>query len=334
MDQPLISVIVPVYKVEDYLYQCVDSILNQTYKNLEIILVDDGSPDHCPVICDSYALRDERVRVIHKANGGPGAARNDALDIAAGSYIAFVDSDDWLEPTAYEEMLRFSQDRDLDVVYCVPNEITEERVSGTRYHYYPDRTVCDAKTVLIRTLKNEISAEPWLKLCRKNCWEGIRFPDQRIYEDIAISHLVLARAEKSVGFIDHPLYNYRINPSGLTQTRKENDRYYFFLALKERYIYALKNERTAVDKACMLAARFAMGTYLDSRVNHWVSLDSHVIEAMTFMKKNRKRLLGSKAASPAEKTAMLLYYYARPVFCGMYYLFDKIREKGSYKGIF
>ena len=329
MEQPLISVIVPVYKVEVYLRQCVDSILNQTYKNLEIILVDDGSPDLCPIICDAYALQDERVKVIHKANEGVGAARNDALDIASGSYIAFVDSDDWLEPTAYEEMMRFSMDSDLDIVYCVPSEIREGRASGTRYHYYPDRTVCDAETILIRTLKNEISAEPWLKICRRHCWEGIRFPEQRIYEDVAISHLVLAKAAKPIGFIDYPLYNYRINLSGLTQTREENGRYQFYLALKERYEYALINEQTAADQACVLAARFAMGTYLDYRVNQWTSLDPYVMDVMTFMNKNKRRLICSKNASMLEKTSMLLFYYAKPVFCGVYYLYTKIRGKGA-----
>ena len=106
--KPLISVIVPVYKVEPYLRQCVDSILNQTYANLEVILVDDGSPDRCGAICDEYAAQDSRVRVIHKSNGGQSTARNMALDVCTGDYIAFVDSDDWLEAKAYEEMMRFT----------------------------------------------------------------------------------------------------------------------------------------------------------------------------------------------------------------------------------
>ena len=102
---PLISVIVPVYKVEEYLARCVDSILGQTYRNLEILLVDDGSPDRCGVMCDEYASRDSRIRVIHKENGGLSSARNAAIDVARGEYIGFVDSDDWIEPETYEALL-------------------------------------------------------------------------------------------------------------------------------------------------------------------------------------------------------------------------------------
>lgn len=96
MDYGKVSVIVPIYKVESYLDQCVQSIVDQTYKNLEIILVDDGSPDHCPIVCDAWAEKDSRIRVIHKENGGFSSARNVGLDAATGDYIQFVDSDDWI----------------------------------------------------------------------------------------------------------------------------------------------------------------------------------------------------------------------------------------------
>ena len=326
MDQPLISVIVPIYNAELYIRQCIDSIINQTYRNLEIILVDDGSPDNCPAICDLYASKDDRVRVIHKENGGQAKAKNIALDIASGDYIAFVDSDDWLELSAYEEMISFSLNQGLDIVYCVPNEITNERISGTRYHYYPDKTVCDARLVLIRMLKNEISSESWLSVCRKHCWEGIRFPEGRIFEDIATSYLLLTNAERPVGFIDQPLYNYRINMMGTTQSRKHNARYHFFLSLKERYEYAQKNELQAVDKACVLAARFALGTYLDYHVNSWVELEPFMKEVMDFLTQHKKNLLFSKSASFFEKAAMFLYYYLRPLFCRIYSIYNKVHR--------
>ena len=104
--QSTISVIIPVYKVEEYLEECLRSVINQTYNNLEIILVDDGSPDHCPQLCDEWSSKDSRIKVIHKENGGLSDARNAGMSIATGEYIAFVDSDDYIAPTMYEQLLK------------------------------------------------------------------------------------------------------------------------------------------------------------------------------------------------------------------------------------
>ena len=102
---PLISVIVPIYNVEKYLDRCVDSIINQTYKNLEIILVDDGSPDNCPQMCDDYAKKDSRIKVVHKENGGLSDARNVGMEVATGEYVSFIDSDDYISLDCYETVL-------------------------------------------------------------------------------------------------------------------------------------------------------------------------------------------------------------------------------------
>lgn len=115
MESKLISVIVPVYNVEKYLSKCIDSILAQTYKNLEIILVDDGSPDNCPKICDEYAKKDNRIKVIHKENGGLSAARNVALDIAKGEYIGFVDSDDFIAEDMYEVLYNLAEKYNAEI---------------------------------------------------------------------------------------------------------------------------------------------------------------------------------------------------------------------------
>ena len=118
MSKSLISVIVPVYKVENFLDRCVESIVGQTYENLEIILVDDGSPDNCPAMCDKWAEKDGRIKVIHKENGGVSSARNAALDIVSGDYICFVDSDDWIDPGMYEFLYKNSQKYDADISCC------------------------------------------------------------------------------------------------------------------------------------------------------------------------------------------------------------------------
>ena len=113
---PKISVVVPIYKVEKYLDRCIYSIINQTYTNLEIILVDDGSPDNCPKICDEYASKDNRIKVIHKQNGGLSSARNAGIKVATGDYIGFVDSDDFIELDMYEQMYKVAYENDVDLV--------------------------------------------------------------------------------------------------------------------------------------------------------------------------------------------------------------------------
>ena len=125
-DDALISVIVPVYKVEQYLEKCVNSISVQTYSNLEIILVDDGSPDKCGDICDSLAKKDNRIKVIHKPNGGLSSARNAGIDIASGQYIGFVDSDDSIEPYMYEKLLGLIKHDGTKLAVCAVNYIYED----------------------------------------------------------------------------------------------------------------------------------------------------------------------------------------------------------------
>ena len=134
MDKPRLSVIVPVYKVEKYIHNCVESILKQTFSDFEVILVDDGSPDRCGEICDSYAFLDKRIKVIHQSNGGLSAARNKGIEIAQGEIIGFVDSDDEISADMYEKMLQYLDDNQLDIVcadtYSVNQSKTKRKPFG------------------------------------------------------------------------------------------------------------------------------------------------------------------------------------------------------------
>jgi len=134
MDNPKISIIIPIYKVEKYLHRCVDSVLAQKCTDLEIILVDDGSPDACPRICDAYALQDKRVRIIHKENGGLSSARNAGLRVATGQYVFFLDSDDWIDPEGLEILYDMAEELQVDFV--------RYRVFRTGWPGLPENTMC------------------------------------------------------------------------------------------------------------------------------------------------------------------------------------------------
>lgn len=178
VDTAKISVIVPVYKVEPYLDKCISSIVNQTYKNLEIILVDDGSPDNCPAMCDAWAEKDSRIRVLHQRNQGGGAARNAGLDLASGSLIAFVDSDDYIVPDMYAHLYTLLE-QSVDIAECSYVEVVGDDAvfaCGYETHSY---TVQEAMEEHIRD--RVFRQLIWNKLYRRHVMDGIRFPtDKRL----------------------------------------------------------------------------------------------------------------------------------------------------------
>ncbi|MGG0177991.1 glycosyltransferase family 2 protein [Gottfriedia acidiceleris] len=202
---PKISIIVPVYKVESYIHKCVDSILAQTLTDFELILVDDGSPDQCGIICDEYAKKDNRIKVIHKKNGGQASARNAALNIAKGDYIGFVDSDDWIEPDMYELLYNICIENDCDIANC------------TSIVHYNDKTIINGSEPL--TIHNRSQAMKalfegalydevvWSKLMKRKLLENLRFPEGIMYEDTAFTYKVINESEK-VCYIGEPKYHY------------------------------------------------------------------------------------------------------------------------------
>ena len=212
----LVSIIIPVYNVEKYLKKCVDSILNQTYTNLEVVLVDDGSTDASGQICDMYAGMDLRVRVIHKANGGLSDARNAGMKIATGEYIGFVDSDDWIEPDMYECLYNLAMENSLDVVagrFC-------ETIDGVDVN-----CECTGEFRIFtgeEMLEINISGHPqyvvtnsvWDRLYRRDILEGMKFPVGRKYEDIVFSTEVFLKA-KRCGYLDSKVYHYTIREDSI-----------------------------------------------------------------------------------------------------------------------
>ena len=305
MDQPLISVIIPVYKVEAYIHQCVDSIINQTYRNLEIILVDDGSPDNCPAICDAYAAQDSRVKVIHKENGGQSSARNAALDICSGEYIAFLDSDDWMDPTAYADVVSFLQKENVDIVVYGVKVVEGDKISVFHgFNHFLEGSVLSAKEVEIMALKDEIGGQPGRKVCHRKCWENLRFPEGRIYEDLAIAYCPFLYAERGVGFLDSSPYNYRYNPtstsySGSTTLKKA---YHIFLAFRDHYIYAQAHYPDLLD---YLAGKTAVPALTVCKLFFSKQSSENAFQDVAlFLRENRKHILRSDQIPFLKKIAV------------------------------
>lgn len=203
----LISVIVPIYKVEPYLDRCVKSIINQTYDNLEIILVDDGSPDGCPAMCDAWAELDSRVKVIHKENGGLSDARNAGLAIATGKLISFIDSDDWIEPDFIEYLYRAMENTGAEIAGCATTFVAEDG-SAIRIRKEAHPSSLDRIEALRRlVLEDGVYQTVWNKLYRRDVIQRIPFAVGKYNEDEFWTYQVFDRIYK-LATVDIPLYNY------------------------------------------------------------------------------------------------------------------------------
>lgn len=216
----LVSIIIPIYKVEEYLDRCVSSVVKQTYQNIEIILVDDGSPDRCPELCDAWGKKDARIRVIHKENGGLSSARNVGILEATGKYILFVDSDDCIDENACEKLLNYADDVDLVVaeatIYYEDNQITHRVHTNLTENYVYTGTECALK---------EIEAGEWFAAACYNMYKRefllnkkLFFVEGILHEDIDYLPRLFLAAE-TVKYMHYEFYKYIIRGSSICGTK-------------------------------------------------------------------------------------------------------------------
>ena len=217
--KPLVSIIIPVYQVEKYLDKCVASVVNQTYTNLEIILIDDGSPDNCPAICDKWKSRDPRITVIHQQNGGLSVARNKGLKLASGEFIGFVDSDDWIEPEMYKILLTALLETEADIAFCKFQSETESTKAVRSKQASNERKIYSRKEALEMQLRGHIASAVWNKIYRRNILSNISFPEGKICEDHLWTPLVIGNA-KLIVCVNHSLYHYFQRPDSLIRNNK------------------------------------------------------------------------------------------------------------------
>lgn len=228
----MISIIVPIYKVEKFIRECVDSIIAQSYKDIEIILVDDGSPDNCPAICDDYANADSRVKVVHKKNGGLMSARQAGLRAATGEYVGFVDGDDSIEPDMYEKFAdaieRYKPDMAMcEFYYDYPDGPKKSSQNLTKPYF--TKAALEAEiypSMLFKNTYYQFGVNPccWSKVFKKELLEKVLYdvtPKVKIGEDAAFSYPCLLEAN-SLAYVDKCLYHYRVNPESMTKKYDEN----------------------------------------------------------------------------------------------------------------
>lgn len=296
MNSPKISIIVPVYNVEKYLPYCMDSLLNQTLTDIEIILVDDGSPDNCPAICDEYAKRDDRVKVIHKKNGGLGYARNSGLEIATGEYIAFVDSDDYVETVTYQRLYSIAMDTNADVVYFTfqrfndQGDVWMETAIREEKRYHAEKEV---RGLMLDMIADGLEAKSDVGIQCSSCCalyrhelimrHELRYKSERelISEDLAFNLDYLLHSFDVIRIPDS-FYNYRVNVSSLSRTIKPDKitQGYFFY----QYLLEFSKKNNFGTEGYLRATRF----FIDHSRN---SIRQYVQSQLSLSKKEKLQWL-------------------------------------------
>lgn len=290
--QELISVIIPIYNVEKYLKKCIDSIINQTYKNLEIILVDDGSPDNCGKICDEYAKKDQRIRVIHKKNGGLSDARNAGIDIAKGKYIGFVDSDDYIETDMYEYLYNILIENSSDISICDYEYYYEKNNTIGKSNNVKMNETVDKKEALRRLMGNSIGNYAWNKLYKRDLFNNVRYPVGRKMEDCGTTYKLFYLSNKITIGNERKYYYLQRDDSILHKKNFSFYKDFFELTLekykfiKEKYPEIIENDIDMVNKILTLYFEQSEGMekYIETYNDELMSLFNQITTDKNFKK--------------------------------------------------
>lgn len=315
MSNYLISIIVPVYNVESYLDKCIQSICNQQYYNLEIILIDDGSTDTSGLICEKWKKIDNRIVVIHKDNGGLSSARNCGLDICSGSYIGFVDSDDFLDSDMYPLLAELIEQNNADISTCRIKKINErgqrldDAVTDELHVYSHDEAI---KLLLD---DNIITSHACNKLFKKALWTDTRFPVGDVYEDIAIMHEVFNKANV-IACSSSEKYNYLIR-SGSTSFRTDTKRDYgLFKAFYKRFMFVCEYipQEILIQKCLKKAVIEGNGAVFRMNCYRKNGYKEAIKEIKTFYKNNMPYIISSNFLNGKQKMKAISIAYVFPIY--------------------
>lgn len=283
MKEPLISVIVPIYNVEKYLDRCIESIVNQTYSNLEIILVDDGSPDNCPRICDDWAEKDNRIKVVHKENGGLSDARNAGLLIATGEFVSFIDSDDFIEFHFYEILLLMLNKTHADIAACGFLRFSDQNAIKERIDT-ANVVVLNTEEALIEIINYGLVKQVvWNKLYKKSVVEGVTFDIGKIHEDTFWSYKIFGKARQTVVVNDYLGYYYFQRNDSITGQYNPKSMKHSLEARLLRLEYLKQNFPSLVNTAKFELFCHCLGCGQDA-INK-IKGKKHLDEAFSFIKR-------------------------------------------------
>lgn len=323
-----ISVIVPCYNIESYLPRCIESILAQTYKNLEIILISDGSTDGTDDVIREYAKKDSRIIPIFKQNSGVSDTRNRGLDIATGDYTGFVDGDDYIEPEMYETLLKNAIENNADISHCGYQMVFPSRVD---YYYNTGKKVIQDNKKGIRDIIVGDYVEPgiWNKLYRLNTLKELRMPpDIKINEDVIFNFYAFVNSKKSV-YEDLPFYHYILR-KGSAATSKINQNKLFdpVRVRKEIFEYSLKNLDNEIQSV-------AYSSYLNSIINLYRVVSNSKLkeykEDSFILKKQIKEIKGNFLLSKRVKTERFFFFHCTGLLMFTYKIYDKFLSKNTNK---
>ena len=340
--KPLISIVIPIYGVEAYLKECLDSVICQTYKELEIILVDDGSPDRCGEIADAYALRDDRFKVIHKVNGGLSDARNVGIAAATGEFLFFLDSDDIINKNAIEELYSICSDNKADIAISslynfIGSHFEQDDVYSTdikRHSLKNDMAVgvinnynveyidqIDAMKMIL--CPGGIGHEAPGKLYRVSLWNGIQFPLGKIYEDYSTIYKVVLRAKK-VGVLSEPIYGYRVREGSIMRS-----------SVSEKNLSLIEVSENVTNNISKIAPELSKyAKYLQVRTNLKllegilnIGIDAFPeaqCKIFVLIDKERKALLSADYVRKSDKVKIISLMMGKRFFLLVYRLGDKV----------
>lgn len=322
-EEKKISIIIPIYNVEKYLPACVESILQQTYKNLEAILVDDGSPDRCPVICDELAQKDDRIRVIHQKNKGLSGARNTGIDNAQGDYLIFVDSDDTVEQTLVEELYTYAEKWNCAIVACGRNYIFEDGQIVCKIAHDESKVYGFEEAMQEMNSFRLFDMSAWAKIYRKELFEDIRFPEGKLSEDYYIMYKLFDKA-KTIGYVAKPLYNYLQRQSSISRNKKIN---HDFADAAKKQMEFLDDKYPQMSVLGHTAYASANLTVYDFYLKNGVKCPKDkLLEFKKAVRDNLVYIRKNKNISKAKRIQFELFDKCAVIYKGVFVLYRKIRR--------